>query len=449
MPYFDVTNVLQSDTSDYRAVNKSDGLAVVQDGGSYATHASIERGFRTRVPIGSSVKQVPNATADPYSWFTDLNAMKTRNAIKSGFDSTAFRTDKGHPWKLEQYSTRGTPMAWKVGNPAWAQDRYYRAFPAVSHNERLQSGYYVPPESDLRSWAALKYGQMAPTSDRFSIPAFVGELREGLPSFLSSMAKARSGAALVRGAGGDYLNIQFGWMPLLNDLRKIAEALANASWGLFAPWGASHRSRGENPSDDMSTAENLSWSAIAYGDYFDVPFRPYLAGSGSVTSGFCYGNGFVSNNLRTRRWIEGEFVYLPQAGFDPEKYGERYDTLFKTDLTPSDLWQLAPWSWLVDWFLDIGKAIESYEVGLSNRVVSTYMYAMEEVVSTTQVLATDIRGENGVSYTGPRSWSFQWEYSRKRRIRANPFGFTLNPESALTAAQFMILGALGLTKVRR
>jgi hypothetical protein len=155
MPYFDVTNVLQSDTSDYRAVNKSDGLAVVQDGGSYATHASIERGFRTRVPIGSSVKQVPNATADPYSWFTDLNAMKTRNAIKSGFDSTAFRTDKGHPWKLEQYSTRGTPMAWKVGNPAWAQDRYYRAFPAVSHNERLQSGYYVPPESDIRSWAAF------------------------------------------------------------------------------------------------------------------------------------------------------------------------------------------------------------------------------------------------------------------------------------------------------
>jgi hypothetical protein len=104
---------------------------------------------------------------------------------------------------------------------------------------------------------------------------------------------------------------------------------------------------------------------------------------------------------------------------------------------------------LVDWFFDIGKAIESYETALSNRVLSTYMYAMEETVSTTQVLVTDLRGQTGVSYTGPRSWSFQWEYSRKRRIRANPFGFTLNPESALTAAQFAILGALGLTKVRR
>ena len=450
MPYFDVTNVLSSDLSEQWAVNKSTGLRTPLSGGSYAREASIERGFRTRVPIGSSVKQVPDKEADPYSWFTDLNELKKRAAIADGFDASAFRLDKGHPWKLEFFKTRGTPMAYKVGRPDFADDLYFTGFLHPTSTVRLQSGYYIPPESDLRSWAALKYGQMAPTSDRFSLPAFLGELREGLPAFIPAMAKAKHGAALARNAGSDYLNIQFGWMPLLNDLRKIAEALASASYGLFKPWGATHRSRGENPSDDMISAEKIPWNGgISTGDYFDSPFRPYLNGSGVTTSSRLYGTATISNNVRSRRWCEGEFIYLPKAGFDPSKYDERYDTLFKTDLTPSDLWQLAPWSWLVDWFFDIGKAIESYEVGLSNRVLSSYMYAMEEVVSTTQVLVWDIRAENQYSYTGPRSWSFQWEYSRKRRIRANPFGFTLNPESALNAAQFAILGALGLTKIRR
>lgn len=450
MPYFDVVNILQAGNADFVAVSKPSGSVVTPlSGGAFVREASIERGFRTKPPIATKVTTVPDKTADPYSWFTDLQALKQRAALADGFDASLFRVDKGHPWKLEKFSTRGEPMNWRCSRSIWSEDLVFQGFPTVASTTRLQSGYYVPPESDLGSWAALKYGQMAPTSDRFSVPAFIGELREGLPNIIPAMAKAKSGAALTRRAGSDYLNVQFGWLPLLNDLRKIAEALYRASQGLFEPWGATHRSRGENPSVDTQEATGLSVTGAASGDYFDTPFRSYLDGSGVSTDGRFIGTGAVFSNVSTRRWLEGEFVYLPKAGFDPTKYEERYDTLFKLDLTPADLWQLAPWSWLVDWFFDIGKAIESYETALSNRVLSTYMYAMEETVSTTQVLVTDLRGQTGVSYTGPRSWSFQWEYSRKRRIRANPFGFTLNPESALTAAQFAILGALGLTKVRR
>jgi hypothetical protein len=443
MPYYDLIDVKQSGTSTFAVVDKGTGVRTVSSGGSFVRQGVLERGFRTRVPSGLSVKQVPSKIADPYSWFSDLNELKKRAAIANGFDSSMFRTDKGHPWELEKFSFQGEPMNWAVDSASWNSRRYYSAFPLS-----VYSGYHVPTRSDLRSWAALKYGQMAPTSDRFSLPAFLGELREGLPGFIPSLVKMKRDVDFFRSIGSDYLNVQFGWLPLLSDIRAIAEVLFRVNQELFSPWGATHRKRGEKPVVTMENNTEVYSGLLATGDYLDSPFRQYLTGTGSVTSGFITGQAMSSRQVRTSRWIEGEFVYLPRAGVSPKDFSEQFDTLMKTELTPSDLWQLAPWSWLADWFLEIGKAIESFEVGLSNRVLSTYCYAMEEVWTKQQTVVYQLRGETGVSYTGPTSWAGTWEYSRKRRIRANPFGFTLNPESALTGAQFAILGALGLTKIR-
>ena len=452
MPYYDVVNINETGFSEFRSVSKTTGVETIPFGGGYLRSGSKERGFRTFAPKATSVKRVDDKVADPYSWFTDLNAVKVRAAIKGGFDPTAFRADVGHPWSLEKFEFRGATMDYAVNNTSWTVSRYFRGFPFQnSSTPGLQSTYYVPPLSDLHSWAALKYGQMAPTSDRFSAPAFVGELREGLPRIVTALASAKTKTSKLRAVGSDYLNVQFGWLPLLNDLISIAETLYSATQGLFKPWGATHRSRGENPTTSTLDAEKLPWNgSISIGDYYDdAAFQPYLDGTGGRNAGYVLGTSTVHTAVTTRRWIEGEYVYLPKAGFEQKDYLEKFNTLVKTDLTPSDLWQLAPWSWLVDWFFDIGKAIEAFETATSNRVLSTYCYAMEETTSTTQALMFDIAGGSGVVYTGPKAWSGQWEYSRKRRIRANPFGFTLNPESALTGAQFLILGALGLTKIRR
>jgi hypothetical protein len=445
MPYYDTINITNSGIADYSIVDKTNGARTVLSGGEFLRKGSIERGFRTRPPLGQSVKIVPNKVADPYSWFTDLNELKKRAALANGFDSSMFRTDKGHPWTLEKFEFIGEPMSWSVNSSSWAQRRYYVAFPSHTY-----SGYYVPSTSDLQSWAAIKYGQMAPSADRFSLPAFVGELREGLPGFIPSLMKVRDDVSFFRSLGSDYLNVQFGWKPFLNDLRALAEVLFRVNQELFSPWGATHRSRGEDPQDTMVSDITSGYSGgFGNGDYFDTPFRPYLSGSGTVSSGFILGSGMSSRQTRVRKWIEGEYVYLPKAGVKPDDFSERFETLMKTELTPSDLWQLAPWSWLVDWFTQLGSAIESIEIATSNRVLSTYCYAMEEVWTRVQTVVYSIRGETGVSYTGPTSWSGTWEYTKKRRIRANPFGFTLNAESALSGAQFAILGALGLTKIRR
>jgi hypothetical protein len=159
--------------------------------------------------------------------------------------------------------------------------------------------------------------------------------------------------------------------------------------------------------------------------------------------------GTVSTRRKVTRSIEGEFVYIPKAGFDPSKYMDRLETLMQINITPSTLWQLTPWSWLTDWFADLGGSVASMEAAVSNRVLSTYLYAMEHTETSVDSSLAAIRPRlAGWAYYGPSSYHQRLTYTRKRRIRANPFGFTGSSSTHLTGEQGAILGALGLTRLR-
>jgi hypothetical protein len=120
------------------------------------------------------------------------------------------------------------------------------------------------------------------------------------------------------------------------------------------------------------------------------------------------------------------------------------------DITPAVLWELAPWSWLVDWVINIGGSLSSAETALSNRILSSYAYAMETVERKHFVDLTNIRPKSYFTiYDGPGSFSRVYTTTFKRRIRASPFGFVANPDLSLSAGQWGILTALGFTKTSR
>jgi len=193
----------------------------------------------------------------------------------------------------------------------------------------------------------------------------------------------------------------------------------------------------------------LSWSAGA-STFVGLPtqFEAHLSDRTTATART---TGIVqwSEKTTVKRSIEGEFVYIPKAGFDPSKYFDRLETLMSFDITPSVLWNLQPWTWLVDWASDIGGSIASMEAAVSNRVLSTYLYAMETTRVKTRFSAAAIQGRfSNDTYYGPSYHQSEYSYTRKRRIRANPFGFNGSPNSHLTGEQGAILGALGLTRLR-
>jgi hypothetical protein len=114
------------------------------------------------------------------------------------------------------------------------------------------------------------------------------------------------------------------------------------------------------------------------------------------------------------------------------------------------LWNLAPWSWLSDWWLDIGTVISNARLLGEDGQVLRYGYLMKHSkVRSTYRLNTGVEmyytftGGTKPAYTGPITNIVTRE--TKERVKATPYGFGITLAS-LSAKQWAILGALGLTR---
>ena len=165
-----------------------------------------------------------------------------------------------------------------------------------------------------------------------------------------------------------------------------------------------------------------------------------------------YANGGYSfNNVGTGTALEtidsslnfsGSFVTLLPEAYDDRKYLDRFNQLVQVDVTPSVLWALAPWSWLVDWFLDIQGAIDANLQAGDENLLIHYAYASYKVKYRQLIW-----GEANSNWSGSRL-SAVTEGTYYKRIRANPYGFTVGTFGGLSTAKLAILAALGLSRGR-
>jgi hypothetical protein len=103
---------------------------------------------------------------------------------------------------------------------------------------------------------------------------------------------------------------------------------------------------------------------------------------------------------------------------------------------------LTPWSWMIDWFIDVQSAIMTGGLLQSDHLKMRWAYLMRE----TRIETSSTMDATGLFYSGPQGpVSASAHYVRKERVRGTPFGFGINP-AALTAQQWAILAALAISK---
>jgi hypothetical protein len=126
-----------------------------------------------------------------------------------------------------------------------------------------------------------------------------------------------------------------------------------------------------------------------------------------------------------------------------ERFEQLGNKLLGTRLTPDVLWNLAPWSWLVDWFTTIGSSLSNVVSFQNDGLVMPYGYAMRRVRITTVASTTLAFKENPEK----ELLTFRNTYmvDQKERVRATPYGFGLDLGS-LNPRQWAILASLGLTR---
>jgi hypothetical protein len=120
-------------------------------------------------------------------------------------------------------------------------------------------------------------------------------------------------------------------------------------------------------------------------------------------------------------------------------------------VTPEVVWNLLPWSWLIDWFTNIGDIVSNASSNAVDNLTADYAYVMR-----TQETVTNYEGWSVVNGTGtPASSTYipaghysSYGFNRsitKSRFAASPFGFgtTFN---GLSSYQLGIVAALGISR---
>lgn len=270
-----------------------------------------------------------------------------------------------------------------------------------------------------------------PAQPEASFGQFLVELyREGIPSLFQRL-DVRNQVEFFRGLGGNYLNVEFGWKPFVADIRKTLSSLQRADeilTDLYAHNGEFIRRR--------YTFPVIQTTAIQVDSV--LPWPTLTTAHWSQTS----------RTIRTvdtkETWFSGEFMYhLPPRGTFESELRVKARHLLGVDITPELLWNVAPWTWLFDWFGSIGDSIGNAQAISSDNLVLRYGYLMQkatrEVTTTHQGVKTLGYGRVNPTITGTL------RVTNKTRCLASPYGFGLRPGD-LSFRQWAILTALGLVK---
>ena len=260
--------------------------------------------------------------------------------------------------------------------------------------------------------------------------------REGIPRAIGA-SLLRDKVGFLRSLGSEYLNVEFGWKPLIGDLQAASKAVIDSDaiiQRLVAHSGKRlHRFRMLPDQIDNT----LSVSSL--GEHMgDVDRR-------------CWSGTTLNQRLiatRKRTWFSGEFTYYldPATMSESSRIATNARLLYGLQVSPEVLWNLAPWSWLVDWVVNVGPLLHNMSAFQNDGLVMRYGYVMQNNVRTeTQrmIMGTPKSGNMIPSY--PVYQRFKGD--RKIRRKANPFGFGVVSD-AFNTRQWSILTALGLTRGR-
>jgi hypothetical protein len=292
-------------------------------------------------------------------------------------------------------------------------------------------------KTDMDTLGATAVARCKPTNSAFDAGVFIGELmREGLPRFGPSNDWQNKISA-AKAAGDDYLNIKFGWQPLVDGVNDFFDASSKSYRALAQMRRDSGRVvRRGYTFEDITTSTS---STHALGQLF--PGGEWYEFGPTVTR---------ERTVETIRkcWFSGAFVYHLPASLQGESAMAELAAVaelnFGVAFTPETLWNLTPWSWAADWFSNAGDVISNISDSQRYGLIMPYGYIMVNTIvkRTDTVTGVTLKGTNG-----GRPGSVTLVTESKQRGKANPFGFGVS-DGDLDPGQISILAALGLSRSR-
>jgi len=277
---------------------------------------------------------------------------------------------------------------------------------------------------NLDKYGATAISLCAPRNPLADASSTIGELKDGLPHLPSPTGNI----------GGEYLNVVFGIQPIVSELKDYHSSWLNAEKLL-----------------DQLEKDSGKW--IRRGFTFD-PVRTSEVYTSDIFPTMVHGQTpyaiNVDSSARTKReiyetkiWFRGAFTYhLPKSGW--RRKLEELDYLYGVKPGVDTAWELMPWSWLVDWYSNVGDVLHNVNAFTADGLVMPYGYIM---MTQTRTISWDytLHYKNSVGVNQTALQMCAVKYTTMQRRQANPFGFGFSWDS-LSLRQGAILAALGISR---
>jgi len=263
-------------------------------------------------------------------------------------------------------------------------------------------------------------------------------------SFRGIPRRAYNHFSKLKSWGDSYLSYNFGWAPLIDDLRKaykLTHEIDDRLAKLRRNNGRNSR-RSRKLRDSSVTTEEVTSTNNAFDFLYTPPLSIWRSGHTVKT---------VTTTTTDKIWFEGNFRYwVPDIG--TLQWSRRAkQALFGLDINPSLIWEVMPWSWLIDWFSNVGDVLSNMSFNAVDTVIANYAYVMQtqETHIETRV-TTSWDAQSGyppsIHYGGGQTEAVHtFSDVRKSRVRANPFGFGVTYDG-LSTYQRSILAALAVQR---
>lgn len=292
---------------------------------------------------------------------------------------------------------------------------------------------------DLYSLGRGAYEKFSPLKPRVDMGQFFAEFGE-IPRMLRATAKffrniwrSMGGAKTWFGpkhVADEWLNTQFGWVPFLSTLSDLIRTTQNVSSYIerLRRFNGKWEKRGGRVAKVNTTSE--------YDMLHNVLF--------SADSRFS-----ISTNVKTSvetkfdAWYEAKYRYWIPELRKPGIPLSVLNQMYGMRVSPALIWELIPWSWLIDWFADIGRILQAADERQFGQLVSKDGYLMGHL---TRRFKTEANFH--ISSSSDSAHSYCTTYSmidRKERIQSTPYGFGVH-FTDLSPWKVSILAALGVSK---
>ena len=415
---------------------------------------SLNRGFSTQYGFGDPATRyaLPNRSTRLTTGYWGDNNFESMSRIgRTPTGAYLNKFDWGHDFESTSMTIDESSLRYyNLSNPNPFNTGFSGYILPQSQVEMERNLLIEPSLADLKQAlmgaGATAISRVTPTASTLDLSVTLGELRqEGLPHLPSLLSlRSLSEGYSLKSAASDYLNLQFGWKPVVQDIIGILRVVRESE-RIIAQYKRDSEKQVRRRYDFPTTVETVTKREGSKKTYPTPAISYYNCWDGNGSDRYL-GELVQTVTRTTRTWFSGAFHYhvpdYPGFGGDVARWVREADLLLGTTPDIDMVWNLTKWSWLADWFVNFGDVLANISNLGKDNLTLRYGYIMRH---TTQKIESELQGfnpmSNGMKMPSPTMTHY---WNRKVRYHASPYGFGLNT-GAFTPQQWSILAALGIT----